>query len=313
LSTVPLHPQIAAMADAAALFEANSAEEFAAMRDDYVQTAIRLGGAIEPVERVEDVVIGRPDAGPALPARAYWPRAIEPVGALVWLHGGGWCIGDLEGFDRVCRSLCNAAAAVVVSIDYRLAPEHRYPAAVEDADLAVEWATGHGAEQLGYEAARVVVGGDSAGGNLAAVAALHARDALRAQLLVYPALDPGMESASYEEFGDLPLLTRDAMAFCWRTYLGAGDAAATAEPDAAPLRATDLAGAPPAYIAVAGHDVLRDDGVAYARALETAGVDVTLRQFEDMSHGFLRWGGVVDRARDLIADLGAHARDALRA
>ena len=301
------------MADAAALFEANSAEEFAAMRDDYVQTAIRLGGAIEPVERVEDVVIGRPDGGPGVPARAYWPRAVEPVGALVWLHGGGWCIGDLEGFDRVCRSLCNAAAAIVVSVDYRLAPEHRYPAAVVDADLAVAWATGHGAEQLGYAADRVVVGGDSAGGNLAAVAALHARDAVRAQLLVYPALDPGMASASYAEFADLPLLTRDAMAFCWRTYLGAEDAAAAADSDAAPLHATDLAGAPAAYIAVAGHDVLRDDGVAYARALEEAGVEVTLREFEDMPHGFLRWGGVVDRARELIADLGAHARATLRA
>jgi acetyl esterase len=311
LST-PLHPQIAEMLDAAALFEASTPDEFRAMRDDYVQTAIRLGGAIEPVESVEDVVIGRPDGGPGVPARAYRPRALEPVGALLWLHGGGWCIGDLEGFDRVCRSLCNAAAAVVVSVDYRLAPEHRYPAAVEDTDLAVAWATGHGAEQLGFDAGRVAVGGDSAGGNLAAVAALHARDALRAQLLVYPALDPRMESASYEEFGELPLLTRDAMAFCWRTYLGEDDADAAAEPDAAPLRASDLTGAPPAYVAVAGHDVLRDDGVAYARALEDAGVAVTLREYDDMSHGFLRWGGVVERARELIAELGAHARAALR-
>src|SRR4051794_23115536 len=122
------------MADAAALFEANSAEEFAAMRDDYLQTAIRLGGAIEPVERVEDIVIGRPDGGPAVPARAYWPKALEAVGALVWLHGGGWCIGDLEGFDRVCRSLCNAAAAVVVSGEDPPAPQHPHPAPVEGAD-----------------------------------------------------------------------------------------------------------------------------------------------------------------------------------
>jgi acetyl esterase len=131
-------------------------------------------------------------------------------------------------------------------------------------------------------------------------------------MLVYPALDPRMESASYDEFGDLPLLTRDAMAFCWRTYLGSEEGPAAAEPDAAPLRATDLAGAPPAYIAVAGHDVLRDDGVAYARALEAAGVPVALREFEDMSHGFMRWGGVVDRARELVSELGAHAREALR-
>ena len=308
-----LHPQIAEMADAAALFEASTPAEFRAMRDEYLETAIRLGGALEPVERVEDVVIGRPDGGAALPARAYWPTGLEPVGALVWLHGGGWCIGDLDGFDRVCRSLCNAAAATVVSIDYRLAPEHLYPAAVEDADLAVAWATGHGAEQLGYDPGRVVIGGDSAGGNLSAVAALHAPGALRAQLLVYPVLDAGMDTDSYREHGDVPLLTRDAVRFCWRTYMGEDDAPRALEPDASPLRAGDLSGAPPAYIAVAGFDVLRDEGVAYARALEAAGVAVTLREFEDMSHGFIRWGGVVDRTRELVDELGAYARGALRA
>jgi acetyl esterase/lipase len=308
-----LHPQVAEMADAAALFEASTPAEFKAMRDDYVETAIRLGGALEPVERVEDVVIGRPDGAAALPARAYWPTGLEPVGALLWLHGGGWCIGDLDGFDRVCRSLCNASGATVVSIDYRLAPEHLYPAAVEDADLAVAWATGHGAEQLGYDPTRVAIGGDSAGGNLSAVAALHAPGALRAQLLVYPVVDAGMDTDSYREHGDVPLLTRDAVAFCWRTYVGEDGAARAFEPDASPLRANELAGAPPAYIAVAGFDVLRDEGVAYARALEAAGVPVTLREFEDMSHGFIRWGGVVDRTRELLDDLGTYARTALRA
>jgi len=308
-----LHPQLAEMVDAAALFEAATPEEFRAMRDDYVQTAIRLGGALEPVSRVEDVVIARPGGGAALPARAYWPTAVDPVGALVWLHGGGWCIGDLDGFDRVCRSLCNAASATVVSVDYRLAPEHRYPAAVEDADLAVAWATGHGAAQLGFDPARVAIGGDSAGGNLSAVASLHAKDALRAQLLVYPVVDAGMDTGSYREHGDFPLLTAEAVAFCWRTYVGGDDLARAGEPDASPLRAADLSGAPPAYVAVAGHDVLHDEGIAYARALEAAGVPVTLRDFADMAHGFIRWGGVVDRTRELVADLGAFARDALRA
>ena len=308
-----LHPQIAALADAAALFEAHTPAEFQSMRDDYLETAIRLGGALEPVSRVEDVVIARPGGAAALPARAYWPTAVEPVGALVWLHGGGWCIGDLDGFDRVCRSLCNASGAILVSIDYRLAPEHLYPAAVEDADLAVAWATGHGADQLGYDPGRVAIGGDSAGGNLSAVAALHAPGALRAQLLVYPVLDAGMDTDSYREHGDVPLLTREAVQFCWRTYVGEDGAPRAFEPDASPLRASGLAGAPPAYIAVAGHDVLRDEGVAYARALEAAGVAVTLREFEDMSHGFIRWGGVVDRTRELHDELGAYARAALRA
>jgi acetyl esterase/lipase len=307
-----LHPQVAALADGAALFEAHTPAELQSMRDDYLETAVRLGGALEPVARVEDVVIARPEGDAALPARAYWPTGVEPVGALLWLHGGGWCVGDLDGFDRVCRSLCNASSAVVVSIDYRLAPEHPYPAAVQDADLALAWARGHGAEQLGFDPTRIVVGGDSAGGNLAAVAALHARDALRAQLLVYPALDPTMDSASYHEFEDFVMLSRGAMAFCWRTYLGSPAAASEAGPDVSPLRAEDFSGAPPAYVAVAGHDVLRDDGIAYARALEAAGVAVTLREFDDMTHGFLRWGGVVDRTRELLDDLGAHARAALR-
>jgi acetyl esterase len=310
LSTTPLHPQLAEMLDAAALFEASTPDEFQAMRDDYVQTAIRLGGAVEPVSRVDDVVIGRPDGGAGIPARAYRPTGVDPVGALLWFHGGGWCIGDLDGFDRVCRSLCNAAATTVVSVDYRLAPEHRYPAAVEDADLAVAWATGHGAAQLDFDPGRVAVGGDSAGGNLAAVAALHAPGALRAQLLVYPVVDSGMDTGSYREHGDFPLLTADAVAFCWRTYVG--DLARAGEPDASPLRAADLSGAPPAYVAVAGYDVLHDEGIAYARALEAAGVAVTLRDFEDMAHGFIRWGGVIDRTRELISDLGAFAREALR-
>jgi acetyl esterase len=306
-----LNPQVEALATAAALREPNEPGELQAMRDEYVEAAVRLGGALEPVERVEEVVIARPGEESALRARAYWPRALEPVGALLWLHGGGWCVGDLDGFDRVCRSLCNAAGAIVVSVDYRLAPEHPYPAAVQDADLAVAWATSHGASQLGFESDRVAIGGDSAGGNLATVAALHAPGALRAQLLVYPVADASMDTDSYREFADLTLLTRDTMGWCWRNYL-AGEDARAAEPDASPLRARDLSGAPPAFIAVAGHDVLRDEGIAYARALSDAGVAVELRRYEDMPHGFMRWGGVVDRARELISEVGEHARGALR-
>jgi acetyl esterase len=304
-----LHPQVAALADATALHWTDDPAELAAMRADYSETAMRLGGALEEVGVAEDIVIARPD-GTSLAARAYRPKTVEPVGAFIWLHGGGWCIGDLDGFDRVCRSLCNAAGAVVLSLDYRLAPEHPYPEPVRDAVLAVDWATGHGAAQLGFDPVRIAIGGDSAGGNLAAVAARDRRDALRLQLLVYPALDAAMEGDSYREFADVPLLTAETVGFCWRTYLGPGDGS---EPDASPLRAEDFGGLPPAFIAVAGVDVLRDDGIAYAAALEAAGVPVTLRTYEDMSHGFLRWGGVVDRARELVAELGEQARAALRA
>jgi acetyl esterase len=151
----------------------------------------------------------------------------------------------------------------------------------------------------------VVVGGDSAGANLAAVAARHERDAVRAQLLVYPALDAAMDSDSYREFADWALLRAEDMERCWSLYLDGADGA---EPDASPLNAVDLAGVAPAYIAVAGHDVLRDDGLRYAEALRAAGVDVTLERYDDMVHSFLRWGGVVDRARELVEALGAHTR-----
>jgi acetyl esterase len=305
-----LHPQLRELADVPALSPVDDPAELAAIRADYVVAAQRLGGPVEDVARTADVDIPRPD-GSALGARAYWPaRAGAPVGALVWLHGGGWYVGDLDGFDRVSRSLCNAARAVVLSIDYRLAPEHRFPAAVHDADLAVAWATGDGAAQLGHDAGRVAIGGDSAGGNLAAVAARHAPDALRAQLLVYPVVDAAMDTASFRELAEFPLLTAAAVAFCWSTYLG--EAGAPDDPDGSPLRAERLGGLPEAYVAVAGFDVLRDEGVAYARALEAARVPVTLRRYDDMAHGFLRWGGAVDRGRELVSELGAFARRTLR-
>jgi acetyl esterase len=169
---------------------------------------------------------------------------------------------------------------------------------VEDADAAVAWALERGGP--------VVVGGDSAGGNLAAVAALHAREAVAAQVLVYPALDPTMAGASFADAP--PMLSKDEMAACWGVYRGE---AATDDPDLAPLRA-DLAGAPPAYVAVAGYDVLRSDGEAYAEALRAAGVAVELEEFADMTHGFLRWGGVVDRSRELIGRIGSYAAETIR-
>jgi acetyl esterase len=176
---------------------------------------------------------------------------------------------------------------------------------VHDARAAVRWAAGHGAAQLGTDPARVVVGGDSAGGNLATVAARHERTALRAQLLVYPALDATMTSDSYREFAEGLMLGTADMERCWDLYLGDAD---RGDPDVSPLAASDLAGLPPAYVAVAGHDILRDDGLRYAEALRAAGVDVTLDRYDDMVHSFLRWGGVVERARELIVALGEYAR-----
>jgi acetyl esterase len=306
-----IHPQVRALLESAfAGGDEPGPPDLEAERAAYLQTALELGGAMEEVARVEDVVI--PDVeGGRLRARAYWPSVpAEPLGLLVWLHGGGWYVGDIESFDRLTRQLANASGAVCLSVDYRLVPEHPYPAAVHDARSAVTWAAGAGARQLGTDAARVVVGGDSAGANLAAVAARHEREAVRAQLLVYPALDAAMDSDSYREFADGALLSAKDMERCWRQYLDGADGA---EADASPLNAADLAGVAPAYIAVAGHDVLRDDGLRYAEALRAAGVEVTLERYDDMVHSFLRWGGVVDRARELVEALGEYTRTALAA
>jgi acetyl esterase len=301
-----VHPQVRALLEIALAGEdAPGPPDLEAERAAYLQSALELGGAAEEVARIEDVVI--PDVvGGRMRARAYWPTVpAEALGVLVWLHGGGWYVGDIESFDRVTRQLANASGAVCLSVGYRLAPEHPYPAAVHDARSAVAWAANAGARQLGTDPARVVVGGDSAGANLAAVAARHERDAVRAQLLVYPALDAAMDSDSYREFADGALLGAEDMERCWSLYLDGADGT---EPDASPLKADDLAGVAPAYIAVAGHDVLRDDGLRYAEALRAAGVDVTLERYDDMVHSFLRWGGVVDRARELVEALGEYTR-----
>jgi acetyl esterase len=306
---VTLHPQVVSLVRASVTPDGEPGPpDLEAERAGYLREAIELGGPVEPVARVEDVVIPRADGG-RIHARAYWPAvAAEVLGTFVWLHGGGWFVGDLEGADRIARQLANASGAVLLSVDYRLAPEAPFPAAVEDARAAVAWAAGAGAAQLGTDPARVVAGGDSAGGNLAAVAARHAGDALRGQALAYPALDATMSGASYVEHADGPMLKPADMAQCWSRYL---DGADPGDPDATPLAAADLRGVAPALVTVAGHDVLRDDGLRYAEALRAAGVEVRVVEFEDMVHGFLRWGGVVDRARELVETLAGFAREVI--
>ncbi len=245
--------------------------------------------------------------GGAVPARVY--RAAEPFGAngaLVWFHGGGWVAGNLDGFDRVARRLANACGMTCVSVDYRLAPEHPFPAAVEDADAAVAWATGEGARLLGTDPLRVVVGGDSAGGHLAALAVQRARDGVRGQLFVYPALDPATDSDAYRRYAEGPMLTARDMRACWDAYLGDGG-------DAAGARVLEggLTGLPPAWLVIAEHDPLRDDGLNYAAALRSAGVPAETVVYDDMTHGFLRWGGIVERADQAITWLAAAARASL--
>jgi len=297
-----VHPQVRSLIEAqSAAGDEPGPADLMGMRAGYLAVAVELGGAVEEVEAVDDVVIARPD-GSSLRARVYAPRIpAAPLGAIVWHHGGGWVIGDLEGFDRVARTLCNASGQVVVSVDYRLAPEHPYPAAVEDGEVALRWAADEGAGRFGFDGSRVVVGGDSAGGQVAVGAALRAPGSARGQLLVYPALDTEMGSEAYRRNAAAPMLRAEDMAWFWQQYVS-GDVAVE------PLTGARLAGLPPAFIAVAGHDPLRDDGLEYGHRLRAVGVTVQSVEFEDMVHGFLRWGGVVDRAGELIRLLGDTAR-----
>ena len=256
-----------------------------------------------PMARVEPIEIPGP-AG-AIPARLYVPpaEADEPLPLLVYFHGGGWVIGDLDTHDSPCRFLAAHAGAAVLAVDYRLAPEHPFPAAVEDACAAHAW-TRANAERLGADPARIAVGGDSAGGNLAAVACLQARDEgapLPAmQLLIYPVADTGRELASRRTFAEGFLLTRRDMAYYEDRYLPPG--ADRNDPRVAILQADDLAGLPPAYVATAGFDPLRDEGEAYARRLQEAGVTVALRRHPGLVHSYVNFTAICPTSRAAVLE-----------
>lgn len=223
--------------------------------------------------------------GATIAARVLIPAG-APRGAIVYLHGGGWVIGSIDEFDAFGRRLAERTGAAVVLVDYRLAPEHRFPTAVEDSVAAVRWVDDH-IEDIAGRRVPLVVAGDSAGGNLAAVVALRARTAgprIAAQVLVYPVTDAGFESACYRDPANQLLLTRDAMIWFWNHY--APDPAVRVHPDASPLRADDLSGLPPAIAVFAEHDVLRAEGEAYVDRLRAAGVDVAQRCFPGQMHAF---------------------------
>jgi acetyl esterase len=268
------------------------------------QEARELSGPGPAIELVEDFYVEGPQA--RVPVRRYVPAAALDGGVIVYCHGGGWVVGSVDGFDALCRRLALAASATVVSVGYRLAPEHPFPAALDDMESVVAWA----AEALhtGADAPSgpLVLAGDSAGGNLAAVAARRHRDDVALQALIYPALDPTMSYASYEELGAGDYgLTRAGMAWYWEQYLQGAD---PADPDVAPLRARDLGGCPPAWILTAEYDPLRNEGEAYAAALDAAGVPVRLRRWLGAVHGFARWFAKTGEAAAAIDELGAAVR-----
>jgi acetyl esterase len=264
-----------------------------------------------PVAEVRDLAADGRDGAIAL--RLYRPAGVAaPAPTLIYLHGGGWTIGDLETHDVLCRALAVAADVAVVAVDYRMGPEHRFPAAVDDAVAATQWLQRE-ASALGLDAQRLAIGGDSAGGNLAAVTALALRDAsspirLRHQLLIYPATDMRAVAPSHTRNGEGYLLTRDTIAYFRGHYI---DPAQYADWRASPLLHPDLSGLPPALVLTAGFDPLRDEGRQYADALSAAGTPAQYVCFERQIHGFITMGRAIAEANTAVALCAAALRRAL--
>jgi acetyl esterase len=250
-----------------------------------------------------------PGAGGPIPVRAYRHGPDRPV--LIWYHGGGFVAGSIEGQDPVCRLLAIRSGCTVLAVDYRLAPEHPFPAAVEDACAVLGWVTAHGRER-GLDPARVAVGGDSAGANLATVAARRARDRNailpQFQALVYPVTDATMSHPSYAAFAEGYMLTRRNMEWYFAQYLPPGTD--PRHPDVSPLHASSLAGLPPAFVMTAEHDPLRDEGEAYAARLREAGVEVTLTRCPALVHGFFSMGGITPAAYRAVCEVARVVREA---
>jgi acetyl esterase len=305
---VPLDPQLQAMRDqrervgARPLYSmslaAARAADLASVRDG--------GGRPEPVHEVASLTI--PGPGGDLELQLYRPVSERPLPVLLYFFGGGWVLGSIDTADGVARALANASGALVVVPGYRLAPEHPFPAAVDDCHAALRWVAGHGGE-IGADSARLAVGGDSAGGNLAAAATLLARAdgiALAGQLLVYPNTDPLADNEPAPGADDPFLFNRHSVDWYRRHY--PPDPADAVNPLASPLRAESLAGLPPALVITAEYDPLRAEGEAYARRLADDGVPVDLSRYPGMAHGFFTMTGTLDASRAAIAQAAAHLR-----
>ncbi len=286
------------------------APDVAQLRAAAEEAPRRLGGRTEQLASVRDVDV--PGRAGSIPLRIYKPQSDALLPWLLYAHGGGWVTGSLDSHDKLCRVLANRLPAVIVAVGYRCAPEHVYPAALDDVEAAWQWTRAH-AGNVAAGGARFGVAGDSSGGNLVAALTLRLRAAGEPQpdlqLLLYPALDSTCSRASYRNFSTGFNLSAAQMAWYWDLYRAGS---AQNAPELSPLAAASLAGLATAVIAVAENDVLRDDAIDYARRVADDGVAVRLVRCEGMIHGFLRWTGAVPAAVRWVDEIAAASRDTLK-
>jgi acetyl esterase len=312
---MPLDPLVKAFLDQAAsvpgpkMWELSPAEA----RETFVALMDMAGPKDVPIGKVDNLVAKTP-AGD-VPIRVYSPIAAgsEPLPVLIYFHGGGWVIGNIATHDGLCRSFASEGGFKVVSVDYRLSPEHKFPAAVDDAYGAVAWIEQH-ASEIGIDPNRMAVGGDSAGGNLAAVVAQIAKarnhPKLAFQMLLFPVTQIGAETPSLHDFDTGYFLERPALDWFYAHYLPVdGD---ENDPKASPLLATDLAGLPPAYVMLAGFDPLHDEGMQYVEKLRAAGVKVELIDYTDMVHCFVYLQAIIPQAHEAVAKAAKAVHEALK-
>ena len=295
-----LHPEIQPILDEMNAAPGPPAHELPInqARAGHVAETVWLCGEGEPVAEVRNVTA--PGPGGEIPVRIYVPE--QPSGVVAYIHGGGWMMGSIDTFDAPLRRLANASGATVAAIEYRLSPEHAFPAALDDCLAAIGW--------LAAQGGPLAIAGDSAGGNLAAVCARRLRGEvdLRLQALIYPVTDAGLNRPSFREFGNGHGLSAAQVRRIWGYYLDGADGGV---PDASPLRADDFAGVAPALVITAEADVLRDEGEAYVDALREAGVAVEHVRWPGTIHGFFRWVAAASVAREAVDAVGARLRTAL--
>ena len=309
---MPLHPEAAAFLEQIARQKARPIDTIPV---ELTRRAAIIGNNPSPdppeLAKIENLTINGPD-GTSLPIRIYVPLGSAPRGVCLYFHGGGWVLNNLDTHDDLVRRLAAQSGSVFVNVDYRLAPEHKFPAAIEDAFAALCWVHDHAAE-FGGDPERIAVSGDSAGGNLAAVLCLMSRDrggpAIAFQALIYPITDCDFERPSYRDNSEGYFLTRHEMIWFWNQYVSSPEQ--MRDPYASPLLAPSLSGLPPAAILTAEYDPLRDEGEAYAQALQDAGVEVKLHRYDGMIHAFIRRVQQFNVARHAIREFGEQIRIAL--